>query len=152
MSTRRQSDPRQLSRLFRGELDWIVMKALEKDRGRRYATAIALAADVQHYLHDEPVAACPPSAWYRFGKMARRNKGTLVAAGLVALALVAGTAVSLWQAVRATLAMNSEQQALVDLAEEQKATQRELGRARRPRKRQRASYSTRWWRRPAPIA
>ncbi len=129
VSTRPQRDPRQLSRLIRGELDWIVMKALEKDRGRRYATAIALGADVQHYLHDEPVSACPPSAWYRFGKMARRNKRPLAAAGLVALALVVGTAVSLWQAVRATLAMSSEQQALLDLAEEQKATRRELGRA-----------------------
>src|SRR5262249_17622451 len=62
----RQSDPKRLSQLFRGELDWIVMKALEKDRGRRYETANAFAADVQHYLNDEPVLACPPSAWYRF--------------------------------------------------------------------------------------
>jgi serine/threonine protein kinase/WD40 repeat protein len=129
VSTPRQSSPKQIRRFIRGELDWIVMKALEKDRARRYATASAFEADVQHYLRDEPVSACPPSAWYWFGKLARRNKGSLVAAGLVSLALVVGTAVSVWQAVRATLAMNSEQQALLDLAEEQKATQRELGRA-----------------------
>src|SRR5437588_1060039 len=60
-ATHRQSDPRRLSQLFRGELDWIVMKCLEKDRNRRYESASALAADLQRYLHDEPVLACPPS-------------------------------------------------------------------------------------------
>ena len=55
--------------LVRGELDWIVMKALEKDRARRYETANGLAADLRRYLHDEPVQACPPSALYRFGKL-----------------------------------------------------------------------------------
>ena len=60
---------------MRGELDWIVMKALEKDRNRRYETANGLAADIERYLHDEPVEACPPSAGYRFRKFARRNKG-----------------------------------------------------------------------------
>src|SRR5262249_19691447 len=64
VSANRQSDPKRLSQLFRGELDWIVLKALEKDRNRRYETASAFAADVQRYLHDEPVLACPPSAWY----------------------------------------------------------------------------------------
>jgi eukaryotic-like serine/threonine-protein kinase len=63
MSANRKSEPRRLSQLFRGELDWIVMKALEKDRNRRYETASSFAADVQRYLHDEPVQACPPSAW-----------------------------------------------------------------------------------------
>ena len=64
--------------LVRGELDWIVMKALEKDRNRRYETASGFAADVQRYLADEPVQACPPSAWYRFRKFARRNRRALV--------------------------------------------------------------------------
>ena len=68
VSTHRQSDPGRLSRLFRGELDWIVMKALEKDRGRRYDSASAFAADVERYLKDEPVQACPPSAGYRLRK------------------------------------------------------------------------------------
>src|SRR5262249_30565423 len=70
----RRSAPRRLSQLCRGELDWVVMKALEKDRGRRYETASAFAADIQRSLADEPVLACPPSAGYRFRKFARRNK------------------------------------------------------------------------------
>jgi serine/threonine protein kinase/tetratricopeptide (TPR) repeat protein len=90
VAANRGSDPKRLGQLFRGELDWIVMKCLEKDRNRRYETASALAADVQHYLRDEPVQACPPSAWYRFRKLARRNRGTfaaaLAASGVVLLA------------------------------------------------------------------
>ncbi len=101
ISTQRQSEPKQLSKLFRGELDWIVMKALEKDRSRRYETASALAADVRCYLNDEPVRACPPSRIYRLGKFARRNKTTLVTSTVVVCALVAGTAVATWQAIRA---------------------------------------------------
>ena len=77
-SAKRQSDPRGLSQLFRGELDWIVMKAMEKDRNRRYETASGLAADVRRYLDDEPVAAGPPSAWYRLSKAARRHRVALV--------------------------------------------------------------------------
>jgi serine/threonine protein kinase/tetratricopeptide (TPR) repeat protein len=80
ISTQRKSDPKRLSQLIRGELDWIVMKALEKDRNRRYETASALAADVQHYLNDEPVQACPPSALYRFRKFARRHRAAFVIA------------------------------------------------------------------------
>jgi serine/threonine protein kinase/tetratricopeptide (TPR) repeat protein len=97
IATDRKSDPRQLSHLFRGELDWIVMKCLEKDRNRRYESASALARDVQRYLTDEPVLACPPSGLYRFRKFARRNRGRLAAAGLsgaLLVATVAGLAVS----------------------------------------------------------
>jgi serine/threonine protein kinase/WD40 repeat protein len=101
ISSQRRTDPKRLSQLFRGELDWIVMRCLEKDRNRRYETASGLAADVQHYLHDEPVQACPPSAWYRFRKMARRNKAGLATAGLVLGALIVGTAVSCYFAVQA---------------------------------------------------
>src|SRR6266542_3300754 len=89
-SDNRKSDPKRLSQLFRGELDWIVMKCLEKDRNRRYETASGLARDVQRYLHDEPVQACPPSAWYRLRKYARRNKGPVIAASIISLSLVAG--------------------------------------------------------------
>src|SRR6059036_3181669 len=78
----RQSEPPKLFGLIRGDLDWIVMKTLEKDRNRRYETANGLARDVQHYLADEPVLACPPSAWYRLRKFARRNKQSLVTAAL----------------------------------------------------------------------
>jgi serine/threonine protein kinase/tetratricopeptide (TPR) repeat protein len=92
VSTRRRSDPKRLSQLFRGELDWVVMKCLEKDRSRRYDTASALALDVDHYLHDEPVLACPPSGLYRFRKFARRNRGRLAAAALLAVLLLAAVA------------------------------------------------------------
>ena len=126
----RQLDPKQLSQMLRGELDWIVMKALEKERSRRYETAAAFAMDIQHYLRDEPVSACPPSRWYSLRKLARRNQGILLhGGGTVALALVVGTAVSTWQAIRATDAADSERQALADLAAEQRSTKRELGRA-----------------------
>jgi tetratricopeptide (TPR) repeat protein len=81
VSANRRSDPKKLSRAIRGELDWIVMKALEKDRNRRYEAAGAFAADVRRYLNDEPVQACPPSAWYRLRKFARRNKTGLAVAG-----------------------------------------------------------------------
>src|SRR5262249_7969290 len=75
-------------KLVRGELDWIVMKCLEKDRGRRYESANGLARDVERYLHDEPVAAGPPSPWYRFHKFPRRNKAALVMVSLILLAVV----------------------------------------------------------------
>jgi serine/threonine protein kinase/Flp pilus assembly protein TadD len=92
ISTQRKSDPRRLSQLFRGELDWVVMKCLEKDRTRRYETANALARDIERYLHDEPVQACPPSASYRLRKFVRRNKGPVLAAalGLVLIAVLGG--------------------------------------------------------------
>jgi serine/threonine protein kinase/Flp pilus assembly protein TadD len=98
ISTQRKSEPKQLSRLLRGELDWIVMKCLEKDRNRRYETASAFAADVQHYLHDEPVQACPPSAWYKLRKFARRQKTALVIATCVFLALASMAGVVGWAA------------------------------------------------------
>jgi tetratricopeptide (TPR) repeat protein/serine/threonine protein kinase len=91
IATQRRSDPKRLSQLCRGELDWIVMKALEKDRNRRYDTAGALAADVQHYLNDEPVQACPPSLVYQTRKFVRRQKAKLAvaASALVAVAVTA---------------------------------------------------------------
>ncbi len=102
VSGKRGLDERRLSRLLRGDLDWVAMRALEKDRNRRYDTAGAFAADVERYLADELVDARPPTAWYRLRKSARRNRGLLVTAGLVAAALLAGTGVSVWQAIRAT--------------------------------------------------
>src|SRR5262249_30354973 len=77
IAAHRRIDPKGLSRLIRGDLDWIVMKALEKDRNRRYGTANGFAADIVRYLSDEPVEACPPSSAYRFRKFARRNRGAL---------------------------------------------------------------------------
>jgi WD40 repeat protein len=102
VSANRKSEPKRLSQLFRGELDWIVMKALEKDRNRRYDTASGFAADVQRYLDDEPVEACPPSAAYRLRKLVRKYRLPLVVAAAFALLLVAGVVVSMWQAMRAT--------------------------------------------------
>jgi serine/threonine protein kinase/Tfp pilus assembly protein PilF len=94
----RQTEPTKLSRLLRGELDWVVMKCLEKDRSRRYDTASNLARDVERFLKDEPVEARPPSVWYRLRKAARRNRAALTVAGVVVAALVVGGAATLWQA------------------------------------------------------
>jgi WD40 repeat protein/serine/threonine protein kinase/Flp pilus assembly protein TadD len=88
VAANRGLEPKKLSGLVRGELDWIVMKALEKDRNRRYETANGFAMDVQRYLHDEPIQAGRPSTMYRLRKFARRNKGVLTAAALVSAALV----------------------------------------------------------------
>jgi eukaryotic-like serine/threonine-protein kinase len=84
LAANRGTEPKQLTALVRGELDWIVMKALEKDRGRRYETANDLAHDIKRHLNDEPVFACPPSSWYRLRKFSRRNKSALL---IVALSL-----------------------------------------------------------------
>ncbi|MES2925001.1 MAG: serine/threonine-protein kinase [Verrucomicrobiota bacterium] len=86
----RQSDPAKLMKLVRGDLDWIVMKSLEKDRTRRYETANGLAMDIQRHLANEPVLARPPTALYRFRRMVRRNRGIFAAAGAVTAALVIG--------------------------------------------------------------
>jgi tetratricopeptide (TPR) repeat protein/serine/threonine protein kinase len=83
VAANRGLEPKKLSGLVRGELDWIVMRALDKDRNRRYETANGFAMDVRRYLADEPVLACPPSAGYRLRKFARRNKGRLAVAGLI---------------------------------------------------------------------
>jgi tetratricopeptide (TPR) repeat protein/serine/threonine protein kinase len=93
LAANRGTEPAKLTRLVRGDLDWIVMKSLEKDRNRRYETANGLARDIERYLADEPVQAGPPSAWYRFRKFARRNKRSLATVTVVALAvlLVIGT-------------------------------------------------------------
>jgi eukaryotic-like serine/threonine-protein kinase len=102
LAANRGTEPAKLTRLVRGELDWIVMKALEKDRGRRYESANGFALDVQRYLADEPVQACPPSAWYRLRKFLRRHKGPVLAVSLVLLALVAGIVGTTWGMLRAT--------------------------------------------------
>jgi tetratricopeptide (TPR) repeat protein len=98
ISAQRQTEPKRLTKLVRGELDWIVMKALEKDRNRRYESASAFAQDVQRYLADEPVQACPPSAWYRFRKFARRNRAAmLLTVAAMAFLVVAGAGIWSWQ-------------------------------------------------------
>jgi serine/threonine protein kinase/WD40 repeat protein len=125
ISAQRHKEPARLTKEVRGELDWIVMKALEKDRNRRYETANSLATDVQHYLADEPVQACPPTVGYRLRKLVRRNKGPMLAVGLVLLALVAGiigTSVGLFRADKA-LSELQDQQAKTQAAERDKTFQ-----------------------------
>jgi hypothetical protein len=90
VAANRGTEPAKLSRLMKGELDWLVLKALEKDRARRYETANGLARDIQRYLADEVVEARPPSVGYRVSKFVRRHKGQVLAASLVLLALVGG--------------------------------------------------------------
>jgi tetratricopeptide (TPR) repeat protein/serine/threonine protein kinase len=141
ISAQRQTEPAKLTKLVRGELDWIVMKALEKDRIRRYETANGFAMDIQRFLADEPVQACPPSVGYRLRKFVRRNKVALTATFLVVLSLLLGTAFSVWQAVQATeakeladdrLASERAANAALNAAREEKdeqrlRTNRELG-------------------------
>jgi serine/threonine protein kinase len=100
----RQTEPPKLIHLVRGDLDWIVMKALEKSRTRRYETANGLAADIERHLNNEPVVACPPSNLYKFQKLVRRNKLAFASGGVVVLVLALGIIASTWQAVRATRA------------------------------------------------
>lgn len=87
----RRLEPGSLSDHVKGELDWIVMKALDKDRTRRYQSAAALGQEIQRYLNDEPVEACPPNKVYRLCKTIRRHRGAALAAALICLSLVAGT-------------------------------------------------------------
>jgi tetratricopeptide (TPR) repeat protein/serine/threonine protein kinase len=104
ISAQRQLEPARLTKLVRGELDWIVMKCLEKDRNRRYETANGLARDVERYLNDEPVAAGPPSSGYRLRKFLRRHRGPVLAAAVILILLVAGiigTSLGLVRAVQA---------------------------------------------------
>jgi eukaryotic-like serine/threonine-protein kinase len=118
----RQIEPRRLMAILKGELDWIVMKCLEKSRERRYETASGLARDIQRYLADEPVEARPPSASYRLGKLLKRYKRAVVATGLVALALIAGivgTSLGLIDARRARA--SEEKQRIEAVAERDKA-------------------------------
>jgi len=105
VAQRRRSDAGRLVKVLRGDLDWIVMMALEKDRERRYQTAQALAADVRRYLAREPVTARPPSATYRFRRLVQRNKLGFAAGSAVAVAIVAGLVVSLAQTRRANAAL-----------------------------------------------
>ncbi|MBX9578757.1 MAG: protein kinase [Gemmataceae bacterium] len=142
LAAARRTDPKRLAREVRGELDWIVLRALEKDRTRRYETANGLARDVGRFLADEPVEAGPPSGWYRLRKFARRNRGPLAATAVVLLALVTGLAASLWQADRATRAerlAQSERAAAVDEREKAEAARKEADDQRKVAERQAAS-------------
>ena len=97
----RQTDPRRLARTLKGDLDWITLKALEKDGKRRYPTVAAFAADIQRFLAHQPVDARPPSATYRFQRFTRRHRGAVAAAAAIVLTVVAGLVTTTMQYVRA---------------------------------------------------
>jgi eukaryotic-like serine/threonine-protein kinase len=126
IAAKRKLEPARLTKLVAGDLDWIVMKALEKERGRRYETANGLAQDVARYLSDEPVQACPPSARYRLKKFLRRNKRPVTAAGLLLAALLIGIVGTTWgliRALRAEAAIQAEQTKTQDALENVTAEQ-----------------------------
>ncbi|HEV8071942.1 MAG TPA: serine/threonine-protein kinase [Planctomycetaceae bacterium] len=127
-------DVKRLVQVLSGDLDWVVMKALEKDRNRRYSTPGNFAEDIERYLRDEAILARPPSRAYRLKKFAQRNRGAVLTAAVVASALLAGTAVSTWQALRATraeraalVAADSEKEAKVDAQAREAETKAVLG-------------------------
>ena len=111
----RRTEPRQLTNLLKGDLDWVIMKCLEKQRDRRYESASALAREVERYLGDEAVEARPPSAGYRLRKFVKRNKGRVLAAALLVLALIGGMIGTTYGLLRA------EEQRQRAIEEQQKA-------------------------------
>jgi serine/threonine protein kinase/WD40 repeat protein len=122
---RRSAEVPRLIHLLRGDLDWIVMKCLEKDRTRRYETANGLVADLKRHLTNQPVVARPPSAAYKFQKAWRRNKVAFTAAIAIAAALLVGTVVSVWQATVARRAQYAAQRAALAEAQQRDEAQRE---------------------------
>jgi serine/threonine-protein kinase len=118
-SLRRGVDDRRLRQVLRGELDWIVMRTLEKDRTRRYETVNGLARDIERYLHDEPVQACPPSAWYRVRKLVRRNRAGLATGALILFCIVllgGSTGWAVWDRAARQAKTATEVQAALDEA------------------------------------
>jgi serine/threonine protein kinase/tetratricopeptide (TPR) repeat protein len=135
VALQRRAEAPKLIHLLRGDVDWIVMKALEKDRTRRYETANGLAADVQRYLSNEPVTARPPSTVYRFQKLVRRNKTIFVAGSAGMVALVLGLILSLYlyaqqrSALKRAIAAEHKEKQLREQAEQSAAWSKEIGRA-----------------------
>lgn len=114
----REEEPKrlgQVSRIFRGDIETIVAKSLEKDRDRRYASAAELGADIRRFLNDEPIVARPASTIYQLGKLARRHRGVAVGVCIAALALICGSAVAFWQSLEARLAQRIAERRFADL-------------------------------------
>ncbi len=107
IARRRGTEPKLLARSLHGDLDWIVMRCLEKDRSRRYETAAALAGDITRYLSREPVSATPPSMGYKLRKFAQRHRGAVLAGAAIAATLVVATMVSVFYAIRASNALET---------------------------------------------
>jgi serine/threonine protein kinase/tetratricopeptide (TPR) repeat protein len=124
LAVSRRTEPVKLTRLVRGDLDWIVMKALEKDRTRRYESASALARDIERYMHDEPVEASPPSRWYRLRKFVRKHRTLFGTAAGFVLLVAAGAGASTWQALRAREAQQQAIRARDDAAEQLRQAKR----------------------------
>lgn len=124
-ANRRHVEPPVLKSLLSGDLDWIVMKALEKDRSRRYQTANGLGLDVARHLKDEAVVARPPSRWYRLQKLIRRNKATFIAIAVVVVSLLAGLGASTWMFIREREA-REEQSRLREEAETARRSETQL--------------------------
>lgn len=129
-SQARRADTTRLSRRLRGDLDWVVMKALEKDRNRRYESATALAQDIRRHLRQEPVSAAAPTWSYQASKFVRRHRTIVTAGTTVAAALVAATFISYSQAARAIQAGKDTQKALDQSRKSQAEAQANLARAR----------------------
>ncbi|MCA9283693.1 MAG: serine/threonine protein kinase, partial [Phycisphaerales bacterium] len=130
---RRRIDPKALVRNLRGDLDWIVMKCIEKDRTRRYEAATGLAEDLRRHLNDEPVLAGPPSAAYRMTKFVRRNRGAVVATGIVSAGLLVSTVISIAFAIS-----EAEQRGVADLRTREANAAREAERTAKEESQQRA--------------
>jgi len=131
----RHTESPKLLHLVRGDLDWVAMKCLEKDRARRYETANALAADLRRHLANEPVVARPPSRWYEFQKIVRRHKFGFVAATAVFLALAIGLGISTWQFV-----LKSQAYQRAAAAEQEQARQRRIAETREKQSQQVAQF------------
>jgi tetratricopeptide (TPR) repeat protein len=129
LAASRQIEPVKLARLVRGDLDWIAMKCLEKDRTRRYETASGLARDIERYLHDEPVEASPPSRRYRLRKFVRKHRTLIGTAAGFVLLVAAGAGVSTWQALRARRAEREALTARDDAAEQLRQAKRSEARS-----------------------
>ena len=145
ISELRQIQPSKLQQILRGELDWIVMKALEKDRTRRYETANDFAEDIDRYLNGDVVEARPPSAAYKLQKFAQKNRGLVATLTTIAALLVAGVGVSSWFAVKANIAKKDSDQKTIEVSKERdRANEKEaLARQEANRADKEASNATR---------
>lgn len=130
LAHRRNAEPPRLVDLVRGDLDWIAMRCLEKDRSRRYETANGLASDIVRHLNNEPVLARPPSAWYQMQKAYQRNRGYFIAGTMVVIALILGTSVSVWQAIRAAHGRDKAEQLGKEAAQAAKEAKAEAARGK----------------------
>ncbi len=142
VASHRHIDPRKFVSSISGELDWITMKTLEKNRERRYESASALATDVERYLDGDAVQACPPSTVYRFRKYARRHKVAITTAAMLAVVLLAGIVGTTWQMLRALEAEEIAEAQTQKAQQQTKFAKAEAERANREMKRAESEADT----------